>query len=264
MMSKLIKQLQNPLIKIFASPLAMILVGSLLGMTQTMSINWISLINLIFIAITLHLLDHYFQHRLVKGDAHATPTIVLYACEAVLLINTIIFILTNYWILSILLIITILIYHIQYFPYVMVNTFMQYLLILVSSTIFLNVISYYSQTTSLSSQTLMRLIPPLVLFAGLQIEHFHLRYGRPGQTIRPLYRFTCLGLSFLAIGIATYFALPSRFFYIPEIIFVVLSLLTILPLLVQVDTDHKRQNKINYLGAINLIVNILYTLALIW
>lgn len=262
-MTSLLKQLQNPFLKMFGSPLGIVIFGLLVGMSQTQTIHWLGLLLLFVIAIALQMIDHYFHQRLVLQNYQQTPEMILYLSEGLLLIAAILFVLTNYWILSLLLFVSIAIYHIQYFPYLMVNNFMQYLLLLVTNAIFLNVIALYNQTTSLTTSMLVELIPPFILFAGIQIELFQLKYGR-GQKSSPLYHWTAIGLCITAITSGIYLALPTATYYSVEILFGLLTSALILPLFVQVASDKQRQNKINYLWAVILLFNLCYALAIIF
>lgn len=262
-MANILKYLQNPFIKIFASPLSTVLLGIMLGLSNTRSWNWMGLLLLAVIAISLQLIDHFLYQNHIRQNTTQTPAMIFYLCEFVLLITSFIFILTNDWVLNLLLIVIIAIYHIQYFPYTLSNSFLQFLLLTTANSIFFNAIAYYNQASQLTTSFLTQLIPFLLLNMGVMIQIFHLRYheGTKGMTL--LYQRTSAFLVIVALGLAFYLAFPSKSFFLIQIVFLLISGFTAIPLLLPVKGEKGKQNKINYLSAYLLVFSFLYGWAII-
>lgn len=264
-MTDLIKILQHPLIKIFIAPFALVGIGSIIGIQQSDNPNWVSALLLFVIAIDTQLVDHYFHQKHIQRNSTNTPEIVLYVCEAVLILATVAFILTNNWVVNILLLSFIAFVHLQYLPYIFVNTFYQYLLQLFYYGFALNCIAFYAQTNTITTNYLLTLIPFVLLTAGLTIEVNGLKYMV--MTRRPLsalYHWTGVALALASVFAGFYFALPSHSFFIVQVLYLLLVGVTLIPVLVPVNNDKKRQNKINYLSAILVVFTILYSLAVIF
>lgn len=263
-MAKKLKYLQNPYIKIFASPLSTVLLGIILGMNNTRSWSWLGIFLIALITISLQLIDHFLYQNHVLQNTNQTPSIIFYLCEAILLISSLGFILTNYWVLNLLLLVIISIYHIQYFPYALSNTFLQFLLLVMANSLFFNAIAYYNQVSQLSTSFLTQLVPFVLLNIGSMIQVFHLRYQDGTRPMSPLYQRTSAILIVLSIGLAFYLSLPSKSFFLVQILFLIISSFTAIPLLISVKGEKGKQNKINYLSAYLLIFSLLYALALIF
>lgn len=264
-MTTFIKLLQNPIVKILLAPFAIIGIGTIVGLSSAASPNWINALTLFVIVVSAQLIDHYFHQRNVQRDHKSTPELILYVCEAILIISAVIFILRNNWIINVLLLLYIAFVHLQYIPFSIINTFYQYILTIFFNAFILNTVAYYSQTTSITTLFLLVLIPMVLITAGLTIEMNHLRYlllKRKKQST--LYHWTGILLAIAGIGLGIYFALPTTFYFIAQIVYVLITLFSIIPAIVQVDNEKQRQNKINYLSTVLLIYSIFYSLAIIY
>lgn len=265
LMTTFIKLLQNPLVKIFLAPFALIGVGTIVGLSSAASPNWINALLLFVIVVSSQLIDHYFHQRNVQRNHKSTPEFILYVCEGILIITSVIFILRNNWIINLLLLLYIAYIHFQYIPFPIVNTFYQYILTIFFNAFILNTVAYYSQTTSITTNFLLLLIPLALITAGITIEINHLRYlliTRKKQST--LYHWTGIGLAIVAIFAGVYFTLPSQSYFLAQIAYVFITLFSIIPAIVQVDNEKQRQNKINYLSTALLIFSIFYSLAIVF
>ncbi|MBR7926646.1 hypothetical protein KBI51_00365 [Aerococcaceae bacterium zg-ZUI334] len=264
-MTTILKILQNPLLKIFLSPISVILIGLTVGLTNTTNPQWLSILYLVVIAISSQLIDHFFHQKYIKQHDNAAPDIILFISEFLLIGANILFALSNHWILNVLLVLYILFIHIQYKPFIMVNSFYQFILSIFFNGFVLNCIAYYSQTATLTTQYLILLIPFLLLVLGITIDSMHLKYGfisrRPQSS---LYHWTAIALSFVSLPIAFYLALPSKSYFLVQLLFIVISGLVMIPLVVNVNNEKRRQNKLNYLNAVLFIFSIFYCLAILF
>lgn len=264
-MISFIRLLQHPLIKIFLSPFAFIGIGTILGLSLTTQKQWASASLLLIITISSQLIDHYFHQKDIKRNKQASSEIILYLCEAITVIAIILFALINHWILILLLIMYIAFIHLQYMPYQLINTFYQYILSLFFYGFVLNSIAYYSQTLSITTAFLIRLIPMILLTAGVLIEITHLKYVT--LTRRPqssLYHWTGIVLSLVGISLGFYYTLPSMSYFIVQILYLIILGICLIPMIIKVNNEKKRQNKINYLSSILLVFSIFYSLAIIF
>lgn len=266
-MKQFIKFLQHPLLKILVSPLAFIGFGSITGLTMTTQTQWLNIVLLYLIVAMAHLIDHFFflKYSLKRDDA--TPLVLLYLCEAVMVISAVVFFMQQHLIISLLLAMYLVFIHLQWFPYKMTGTFYHYLLNVFFHSFILNVIAFYTQTNGITPEILMALIPVVLFVAGNQLETTRLKqlltkiksaFWLKGSTVLSVI------FSFIALGLAFYFSLPSSSFYTVQIIFLLVTTVTILPTLVVTKKAKQAQNKINYYSSISLIFSVLYGLSYIF
>ncbi|MBD3949239.1 hypothetical protein I4Q36_02215 [Tuanshanicoccus lijuaniae] len=264
-MTTLLKVLQNPLLKIFLSPISVIAIGAITGLNNTNSPKWLSIVYLALIAISSQLIDHFFHQKQIRRNPNATPELILFISEVVLIGAGILFALSNHWILNVLLAFYLLYIHIQYKPFVMVNTFYQFILTVFFNGFVLNCVAYYSQTATITTKYITLLVPFVLLVIGITIESMHLKYSFIRRKPQPvLYHWTAIALAFAALPIAFYLALPSKSYYLVQLVFVVFNGFIMLPLLVSVNNEKRLQNKLNYLNAVLLLFSLFYALALVF
>lgn len=264
-MTTFIKFFQNPFIKIILAPFALIGVGTIVGLKATSTPIWLNVILLFFIVFSSQLIDHYFYQRNVQKNRKSTSQIVLYVCEAILFISLIVFTLSNNWIINLLLVLYIGFIHLQYMPFQIVNTLYQFILMVFFNGFILNSVAFYSQTTSITSNFLILLIPMVLFTAGLTIEINALQYQvitRKKQS--NVLHWISMILCFVGISTGIYLSLPSATYYIVQILFGVVVTFSLIPAIVKVDNEKQRQNKINYLSTLLLIFSIFYSLAIIF
>lgn len=266
-MKLLSKSLQNPFIKILLSPLATILFGLIIGINESGSVQWLSLILLIIIAIFSQLLNHLFFLRYDKITPEAAPQFLMVFFEVVLLISSIVFMFNSHWIINLLLIFYLVFIHIQYFPFKMTASLYHILLYIFFNAYVLNIIAYNSQTFTVTTDVLLALIPILLQFLALILQELELRQYLSPYIERfnlPSHQVIVLSLSVLALVSALFFSFPSNSYFMVQILFFLISGFFILPLLVETRDNLKAQNKINYTHAITLIFTLLYSLSYIY
>lgn len=266
-MKQFIKFLQHPLLKILASPLAYIGFGLITGVTMTSQVQWLNIVLLYLIVASAHLIDHFFFLKYSQKKADATPMFLLFFCEAIIIISSVVFLMQQHLIISLLLIMYLVFIHLQWFPYKMTGTFYHYLLNVFFHAFILNVIAFYTQTNGITPSLLIALIPVVLFVAGNQLETTRLKqllgkakiaFWLKGSTILSVI------FSFIALGLAVYFSLPSSTFYIVQCIFFLITAVSILPTLVVTKQAKQAQNKINYYSSISLIFSILYGLSYVF
>lgn len=266
-MKQFIKLLQHPLLKILLSPLAFIGFGLITGLTMTSQPQWLNIVLLYLIVAMAHLIDHFFFLKYSRKRDDATPMVLLYLCEVVMVISAVIFFMQQHMIISLLLTMYLIFIHLQWFPYKMTGTFYHYLLNVFFHSFILNVIAFYTQTNGITPEILIALIPVVLFVAGNQLETTRLKqllgkakiaFWLKGSTILSVI------FSFIALGLAVYFCLPSSTFYMVQSIFFLITTVSILPTLVVTKQAKQAQNKINYYSSISLIFSILYGLSYVF
>ncbi|MBZ6526159.1 hypothetical protein HYQ40_00120 [Aerococcaceae bacterium DSM 111021] len=256
--------LKNPFVKIFFSPLASILFGLIIGASQAESTRWIPMLLLYIIVVFAQLVDHFLYLQVDKETPEVAPNILLYVFDGILLISAIIFMLSSHWIINALLIFYIIFIHVQYMPFKMTGTIYHFILSVFFNGFILNVIAFNSQTFAVTQPFLINTIPIVLIFIGLTLEVFNLKNLIINyQPITVFKRFPQSSLVFGAIALMSgfYFSLPSSTFFIVQILFVVLSAVTMLPLLVNTQQEKQAQNKMNYMHAVTVIFTLLYSLS---
>lgn len=266
-MTQFVKILQHPLLKILVSPLAFIGFGLITGLSMTSQIQWLNISLLYLIVAMAHLIDHFFFLKYSRQKADATPMILLYICEAIMIASVLVFFMQQHLIISVLLAMYLVFIHLQWFPYNMTGTFYHYLLNVFFHSFILNVIAFYTQTNGITPAILIALIPVVLFVAGNQLEITRLKqllaevnssFWLKASTILSVV------LSFIAVGLAFYFSLPSGSFYLVQILFLLVTVVSILPTLVVTKHAKQAQNKINYYSSISLIFSLLYGLSYIF
>lgn len=256
--------LQNPYVKIFVSPLASILFGLILGVSHTESVRWLSMLLLFLIVVFGQLIDHFLYLRIDKQTAEVAPNVLLYVLEGILLISSIIFMFNSHWIISVLLVFYIVFIHVQYMPFKMTGTIYHYLLSVFFNGFLMNVIAYNSQTFAVTQTFLINTIPIVLMFIVLNLEVFNLKsiiINNKQTTVFQRFPVISIVVCALALLSGFYFSLPSSSYYIVQTLFILLSAVTMLPLLVKTQREKQAQNKMNYIHAVTLIFTLLYSLS---
>lgn len=259
--------LQNPIVKIFISPLASVLFGLIIGANEAGTVRWLPMLLLYLIVISGQLIDHFLYLKLDKLTPEVAPNILLYLFEAVLIISAVVFMLSSHWIINILLGFYIIFIHVQYMPFKMTGTIYHFLLSIFFNGFILNVIAYNSQTYAVTHPFLLKTIPVVLMFITLNIEVLNLknlitRY----QPITLIDRLPSISIiiGFIALFLGFYLSLPSSSYFIIQILFVLLSGITLLPILVRTRQEHQTQNKMNYMHAVAVIFTLLYSLSVLY
>lgn len=266
-MKILSKTLQNPIMRIFISPLASILFGFIIGINNANSIQWLSIILLIIIVIFSNLVNHLFFIKYDKLTPEAAPLFLLYFFEAIVIIASIIFMFNSHWIISLLLIFYIVFIHIQYFPFKITGTIYHLILTIFFNGFILNIIAYNSQTYTVTTELLIALIPIVLQYISLTLQEHVLRQYISSNMVSfrfPYQQFFILATSISALFLAIYLSFPSFSYFSVQILFLLINGFFILPLLVETKETLKAQNKINYVNAITFLFTLMYSLSFIY
>ncbi|WP_124058900.1 hypothetical protein [Vaginisenegalia massiliensis] len=266
-MKQLIHFLQNPFFKIVLSPLAFISFGLISGMGVNTQANWMGVILLYLISVSGQLVDHYY---FVKYNHHlqaAAPRIIWFVCEIVLLVASGLLISQQHWIVSLLLIMYIAFIHLQYMPYNITQTFSHFALSIFFNGYILNCIAYYSQTGLLNRRFLIALIPIVILMGAIQFEIIQLK-AKLMKVAPPRWAIDnsliTFAISIVALFFSLYLCLPSKSFFIIQLLHALLTGAAILPLAIRTQRNKQNQNKLNYLHSVALIFTIMYALSYIY
>ncbi len=255
--------LQHPLLKMFVSPLAIILYGTIIGSLINPGFNWLGFLLLALVAISSHLISHYFN---LQNNRNTTMNQgILYACEAILIISVIAIAFTNHWLITTMLILYVIYIHIIYKPYNISGTWYHLILSVAYNAIFLNIAAHFIQSNQFEQAQLTQYIPIVLFFLGVQFEVFQLQ-SLLNRRKNQIFYHRWLGLGLMCLGVISgvYFAIPSSSYYIVQILFVIITGASLLPLVVSTQKSHQRQNKINYLSAIYLVFVLLYGLSVVY
>lgn len=263
-MKLIINFFQNPLVKIFISPLASILFGLIIGISQTEVIQWFMILWLYLIVISAQLVDHFLYIKKDKQASESSPNSLLYIFDGIFIVSSILLMLRSHWIINILLFFYIIYIHVQYFPFKMTGTIYHFILSVFFNSFILNVIAYNSQTYALTNTFIINTIPVVLMFMALNIEVFNLksiiiRSKRIALVRRIPYISLIIGVIALVGGF--YLSIPSSSYYAAQIIFVLFCGLTMLPLLVNTQKEHQTQNKMNYMHAVTVMFTLFYSLS---
>lgn len=264
---KVYKQiLQSPLVKIFLSPIASVLLGLSLGVHRAEKVHWINILMLILLAIAGQLVQHALHLKIERENEEGSP-LILYICEAVLFLSAITLTLQNSWIMGLLLALYIVYVHASYIPYNFSQTFYGLILGVFYEAFILNVIAYYSQMKMVDTATFIQIAPFSLAYMASLFEIIVLK-SRLSHKESPLrkYHNKWLAPALYAASLiwGYYQALPSQSYFIVQILFIVVVAFAVVPTIITTSNDHQVQNKINYLSAINLIFAAFYSLALIY
>lgn len=263
-MKLIITFFQNPIVKIFISPLASILFGLIIGVSQTEQIQWTMILWLYLIVISAQLVDHFLYIKNDKKAKESTPNSLLYIFDGIFIISSIFLMLNSHWIINLLLFFYMIYIHIQYFPFKMTGTIYHFILSVFFNSFILNVIAYNSQTYALTNNFIINTIPIVLMFMALNIEVFNLKsiiiHYQPIAIVRRI-PYISLVIGIFALVGGFYLSIPSSSYYLTQIIFVLFCGLTMLPLLVNTQNEHHTQNKMNYMHAVTVMFTLFYSLS---
>ncbi|MBG9981260.1 hypothetical protein HZY91_09190 [Facklamia sp. DSM 111018] len=260
--------LQHPITKILAGPFALIAFGLITGFGTSTNRDFLSALFLFIALICSNIIDHFQYQKYIKKNTKATPAIIYYISFTIMIVMTLLFMLGQHWIINLLLSLYILFITMQYYPFHLVGTVYHYLLSTFFHSFVLNAIAYFSQANGITPTILTALIPIIFYMAGIELLTTYLR-----GTVRnnPLFNNLsiqsnkiALGLMIIGIGSGIYFSLPSHSFFIVQILFLVISLISSLPSLIPVETENKVQNKLNYNSTMAFLFTLLYALSFLF
>src|SRR5699024_9397300 len=170
--------------------------------------------------------------RIDKHTPEVAPNVLLYVLEGILLISTIIFMFNSHLIISVLLVFYIVFIHVQYMQFKMTGTIYHFLLSVFFIGFMMNVIAYKLLTFAVTKTFLIITIPFLLMFIVLNLEVFNLKnIIIKFKQITVFQRFPVVSLVVCALALLSgfYFSFPSSSYYIVQILFVLLSAVTMLP-----------------------------------
>lgn len=262
-MKQLTHFLQHPILKIFVSPIAIILFGTLTGIIVSGTFNWLGFILLALVAISSHLISHYFNLDVNRNNKMNQG--ILYACEAIMIIAILALAFTNHWLITALLILYAIYIHIIYIPYNISGTWYHIILSAFYNTLFLNIAAYFIQASNFEISILTQYIPLVLFYLGAQFEIFNLQSKLSRRKNKIFYHsYLNLGLMGAGIVVGLFQSFPSTTYFIVQILFVILSAGIILPLVVTTNKTYQMQNKINYISAVFLLFTLFYSLSVMF
>lgn len=262
-MKKVTGYLQHPYIKIFAAPFAPIAFGLIVGIFTSSNYNLLQAILLYATIFFAHLIEHFQYQKYRVKNKKATPNSLLYGNILLLLIVSILFMLSQHWIINLLLILYLLFIVFQYVPFQMVGTIYHYFLNIFFNGFLLNTVAYFSQTNGITPNILQSFIPLVLFYAGSELIDSHLKghldIYRAFETIKKQVNKLSFFFMIIAMTVGVFMSLPSMSYFIVQIFFILIILPFSIPILVKVQNSYKVQKKINYNSAISLLFALLYT-----
>ena len=267
-MKSYIQVTQHPLMQLIAGPISWTLFAWLTVSIKHQNINWLNLVLLLVFTILANLLDHYQYYHFIRKDHKANSPLIYYGILTGLILTAIMFMINQHIIIISMVIVYLLVNILQYQPISLIRTAYYGILKVFFTGFLLNVIAYYSQANQINQSNLLSFIPIVVFFAGIEINQEALKGIYP-PLINLSKRFKAFNLITyliiaLAIGLGVYLSLPSKSFYLVQILFALASLFLASPLLVRVEQTKKVQNKLNYHNFLSLVVILLYSLAYLY
>lgn len=267
-MKKVTGYLQNPYLKIFAAPFAPIAFGIIAGIYTSNNPNIMQAVLLYLILFLAHIINHFQHQKFIVKNTKATPNSLLYGSIILMVVLSILFMISQHWIINLLMVLYVLFILLQYIPFQMAGTIYHYLLNVFFNGFLLNTIAYFSQTNGITPEILQAFIPIVLFYAGSELIQYYLNgHLNIYQSFQFIKKHVHL-ISFIAMaaGIAAgvYMSLPSRSFFIIQIIYTFMTLFLSIPTLVKVKHTYKVQNKINYNSALALLFCLLYSLSFLF
>lgn len=268
-MKQIINTLQHPLLKMFAAPLAYILIGLIIGFTQAGKFAWLDTLYLLVMVISGDLVIHYYNIAKNRRIGAARSSTIIIILEIILAVSSILLLWGHHWILILLVILYLVYVHIVFFPYNISLTWYDWFLSVFFKGFILNVIGCYIQVRAVTSNYLYQLIPFVLFTAGgliltnqinRQMSNKQLAADKHPKALNTI----SLVLMVIGIGYGLFLSRPSQSFWLVQILFGLVSLAMISPLVVVTHSDHQKQNKINYVSAITLVFSLLYSLSLVF
>lgn len=259
-MKKFIKALQHPVARIGLGPLGAVIFGITVGISQGKA-DWLSLLLLCVMCIGGQIVDHWFFLRYNEERHEVTQVEVLYLGEGLLLGSALIFMFQHHWAVNMILLTYLVFLHVQYFPYNLTYTVNHFILVVFFQSLVLNCVAYFSQAKGMTWQFLVALLPLTVLQVVIQAITFKLHARNMNFDVpswlnwQPLVTQVMTGV---ALVLALILSLPSRSFFLVQLIFLAISGLGLVPLFLNVNSFNGRKQQINYLAVIYFIVTMLY------
>ncbi len=254
--------LKNPILKIFIAPLAYIVFGLFYNHEGSIDIKIVFMLYLI--TFFDHIIGHFFFQRIDLKRTDKTPSVILWTAEIILLILLFIFIINHHWTINILLIFALVSTQIIYFPYKFSLSFLHFTLLNFFRGFIWNIIAYYSISNHINSTFIQLLIPIVLMSIAISLLEFN---AKRQMATQKYFKFPIsneiLSMTTASIALVLGFlnSLPSQSFYILQILFILINSVIFIPLLFKTHTEHQFQNKLNYLGTLFFIFNVLYLLA---
>lgn len=210
-------------------------------------------------------ITHYLFH--LKTDRfydHPKLNIFLIISEAIMTIALITLFFRMNWRINLLLFMYVAYIHLQYFPFNFSGTVYQLILSVLFNGFILNCVALYAQVHSLAKDQLIAFIPLVLIQFATSLSSYNMccYYKYLPPAIQPkIINSLMIISSFIAVALGVYLALPSTFYYLAQIIFVLLSIILLLPIVNQVKNEMQMNRKHYYLCSISTIITILYAIA---
>lgn len=264
-MKRYLSFLQAPYAKIFFAPLGTILFGLITGSVMGQKINLYPIILLYLIVFSGAIIQHYHGLTYLKPEESTKHVNLMTIVKIIMIVLTILFMLTQHWIINVLIGFYLLYHLLQLDPLNMVGSPYYLILNIFFHSFLLNAVAFYSQAEAINLAVLGSFIPLILTCTGIEILNGQLLnfsfYKKSTLVTRDKLHHLVLVVLLLGLSLAVYLSLPSQSFFIVQLLFIILGVFFTLPVIVSVREEDKRQNKINYLSSLSTIYGLIYSLS---
>lgn len=263
-MKTTIKLLQHSALKIFIAPLSLIFFGLIYGIMLNQQIHWLSLIQIYLLVFISEIISHFFY---IKYDAHnhqQSPMIILYVCEILLIALFIWVLMSQHWIVSILILLAFLSKHIIYYPYKFSLSPFHLILKVFFNTIVWNSLAVFTQAYGIENKFFLALIPIFIYYLLVTLQEFKLKCeftDIQSFTLEVPMKYISILLALIAIIMAIYHSMPSKSYYFVQVLLLLITGAISIPIIIPPNNHHQIQNKINYLSSAHFLFVLIYTLS---
>lgn len=263
-MKNIIKTLQLPITKFLLYPLSTVLFGLIYGYFTSNVFNFITALLLCIMVLGAETTHYLFHLKTDRFYDHPKLNIFLIISEAIMTIALFTLFFRMNWRINLLLFMYVAYIHLQYFPFNFSGTIYQVILRVIFNGFILNCVALYSQVHSLPKEQLIAFIPLVLIQFAISLSSYNMccyyKYLTPAIQPKMINSLMIMS-SFIAVGLGAYLALPSTFYYIAQIIFVLLSVFLLVPIVNQVKNEDQMNRKHYYLCSISTIITLLYAIA---
>lgn len=263
-MKNIIKTLQLPITKLLLYPLSTVLFGLIYGYFTSNVFNFMTSILLCVMVMGAETTHYLFHLKTDRYYDHPKLNIFLIISEAILTIALLTLFFRMNWRINLLLFMYVAFIHLQYFPFNFSGTIYQIILKVMFNGFILNCIALYSQIHSLPKEQLIAFIPLVFIQFAISLSSYNMccyyKYLTPAIQPKMINRIMIIS-SFIAVSLGVYLSLPSTFYYLAQIIFVLLSIFLLLPIVNPVKNEVQMNHKHYYLCSISTIITLLYAIA---
>lgn len=257
--------LQAPYAKIFFAPLGTILFGLITGSVMGQKINLYPMFLLYLIVFLGAVIQHYHGLTYFRPGESLKHANLMTIVKIILIVITILFMLTQHWIINVLIGFYMLYHLLQLDPLNMVGSPYYLVLNIFFHSFLLNAVAFYSQAEAINLAVLASFTPLVLTSTGIEVligQMLNFSFYKNSTLVtRNQLHHLVLGVLLLGLALAVYLSLPSQSFFIVQLLFIIMGIFFTIPVLVPVREEDKRQNKINYLSSLSTIYALLYGLS---